>query len=180
MRFRCRRTAVMAIATGGAIVVTGGAASAYWGATGTGAGAARTANLTSLTVDPGTPTTVLVPGGTASVAFLISNPTAAPMLVTSVTTPAVSATGFSDAALLQLQSGCDSAHSGVAPVLTTARPTSFVVAAHGSYTLTLTNAETMAGTSPNACQGAYFGVPVTVQAHSVAGTAPTVPAEGTL
>jgi hypothetical protein len=171
---------VLAIVTGAAIVVTTGTASAYWGASGTGHGSARTGTMPSLNADPGTPTTLLVPGGRADVTTVISNPTDAPMLVTSVTTPAVGAAGFSDSGLLNVQTGCDSAHSGVTPVVTTPQPASFVIAPHGSYTLTMANAVTMASTSPNACQGAFFGVGITLQAHSAVGSAATVPAEGTL
>ena len=180
MRVRCRRTAVLAIATGAAIVVTTGTASAYWGTSGAGRGTARTTNPNWLTVDPGTPSTALVPGGTADVTVVIGNPTDAPMLVTSVTTPAGAAPGFSDPALIQLVAGCNSAHSGVTAVRTSARPAAFVIAPHGSYTVTLANAVTMGTGSDNSCQGVFFAVAVTVQAHSVVGSAASVPAAGTL
>ena len=126
------------------------------------------------------PTTALAPGRTADVSVVIGNPTAAPMLVTSVTTPAASAPGFSDSRLIQLVSSCDAAHSGVTSVRTAPRPASFVIGPHASYTLTLTDAVTMAATSPSSCQGAFFAVPITVAAHSALGSPVTVPAEGSL
>ena len=180
MRIRCRRAAAVAIAAGAAVVVSTGTASAYWGTFGAGSGAARTAGMSWLSVDPGTPSTALAPGATADVSVLIGNPTDAPMLVTSVTTPAASAPGFSDPELLDIVDGCDSAHSGVTSVRTTPRSASFVIAPHDTYRLTLQNAVTMASTSPDACQGVFFAVPITVQAHSAIGAAPSVPTVGTL
>jgi hypothetical protein len=180
MHVRCRRATVLAIAAGAAIVVTTGTASAYWSTSGTGQGAARTANPWWLTVDPGTTSAALAPGGTADVSFVIGNPTEAPMLVTSVLTPPGGIPGFSDPSLVQLVGSCDAAHSGVSVVRGTARPTSFVIAPHGWYTLTLANAVTMNGNSDSSCQGLFFAVPIKVQAQSVVGSAATVPAASTL
>lgn len=180
MRVRCRRATVMAIATGAAIVVTTGTASAYWLTAGTGQGSARTATPGGLDLRPGVTTAALAPGGTADVKVLIGNPTAAPVLVTSVTTPTGGIPGFSDAALLENVSGCDAGHSGVSVVKTTPRATSFVIAPHGSYALTLADAVRMNSSSANSCQGVFFAVPLKIQAQTVVGSAATVPAEGTL
>jgi hypothetical protein len=102
------------------------------------------------------------------------------MLVTSVTTPAGTAPGFADPGLIQLVPTCNAARSAVTPVRTSLRPASFVIAPHGSYTVTLANAVVMGAGSDNSCQGAFFAVAVTVQAHSVVGSAASVPSAGTL
>jgi hypothetical protein len=180
MRFPCRRTAVVAVATGAAAVVTTGTAAAYWGASGTGNGTARAGVASSLPVTPGASSGALSPGGTANVTAVISNPADYPVLVTAVTTPAGGIPGFRDAGLAQPVPTCDAVRSGVAAVRTTPRTASFVIAAHGSYTVTLSEAVTMSNSSDSSCQGLYFAVPVTVVAASAAGSTPTLPAVGTL
>jgi hypothetical protein len=180
MQFGLRRSTVIAIATVGALVVTAGTASAYWQTSGAGQGSARTAIPDFLTIDPGTPTTALSPGHTSDVSVVIGNTTDSPVLVTSVTTPTGVVPGFSDPDLFELVNSCDATHSDVTIVRTTPRPASFVIAPNASYTLTLANAVTMGSNSDNSCQGLFFAVPVTVQAHTAAGTTPSTPAAGTL
>lgn len=180
MRLPCRRTVILAIATGAAIVVTAGTASAYWSASGGGSGTTQAGIAASLRVSPGTTSSALVPGATADVTAVITNPTDYPVLVTSVTTPADGIPGFTDAGLVRPVSGCDAGHSGVRVVQPAPRSASFVIAAHGSYTLTLAGAVTMTNESDNSCQGVFFAVPVTVAAASAAGSTPSLPAEGTL
>ncbi len=180
MRLTSRRTAILAVAIGAALVVTTGTASAYWSSSGTGHGTVQSGAAGGVIVDPGMPSTALVPGGTADVTVVLSNPNSYPELVTSVTTPTGGIPGFSDPQLIQPVATCDAGRSGVAAVRTTPRPASFVIAAHGSYTVTVTNAVTMNNYSDNSCQGVFFAVPVTVQASSAAGSTPTIPAAGTL
>jgi hypothetical protein len=180
MRFPRRRTAILAVATGAAIVVTAGTASAYWTTSGSGRGAARSGAAGILGVDSGTTTSALVPGSTADVAAVISNPNDYPLLITSVTTPSGGIPGFTDSQLLWQVPTCDAGHSGVTAVRTTRRPASFVIAPHGSYTVTLAGAVTMSNESDNSCQGLFFAVAVTVTASSAADSTPTAPAAGTL
>jgi hypothetical protein len=180
MRFPRRRTAILVVATGAAIGMTAGTASAFWATSGSGRGAARSGAAGILSVAPGTTTSALVPGGTADVTAVISNPNDYPVLLTSVTTPAAGVAGFSDAGLTRAVSSCDEAHSGVSVVQGTARSTAVVLAAHGSYTVTLADAVTMSNESDTSCQGLFFAVSVTVAAASAAGTTPASPAAGTL
>lgn len=179
MRLPCRRTAIVAVATGAALVVTAGTACAYWATPGSGQGTARAGSASLVKIEPGTTSTTLVPGGTADVTAVISNPGDYPVHVTSVTT-ADGIAGFSDAGLTRAVSTCDAAHSGVAVVQPAARSASFVIAAHGSYTVTLSGAVTMTNDSDTSCQGLFFAVPVTVAAASAVGTASTIPTVGTL
>lgn len=180
MRLPRRQAAIVAVATGLAIVVTAGTASAFWGVAGSGHGAARSGVAAALQIEPGTAASALVPGATADVVAVISNPTEYPVLVTSVTTPAGGIPGFEDAGLTRPSASCDAARSGVAAARTTPRPASFVIAAHGSYTLTLSAAVTMTNESDSACQGLFFAVQVTVTAASAVGSAASQPAGATL
>jgi hypothetical protein len=180
MRIPGRRATVLTLATGAAIAVTAGTASAYWQASATGQGAARSANPGWLSIDPGTPTTALVPGATADVTVVIGNPTATPVLVTSVATPVGGIPGYGDPRLLYEVPGCSAASSGVYALKSGPRATSFVIAPHGSYTVILKDAVEMSDNSAAACQGVLFAVPVTVQAAIVVGAAASVPAASTL
>jgi hypothetical protein len=180
MRVPRRRTAVLAIATGAAIVMTAGTASAYWNTSGSGTGAARAGNAGVLLVEPGTASSTLAPGASADVTAVIKNSADYAVLVTSVTTPAAGIPGFEDAGLARAVSTCDATHSGVTVKQAAPRSTSFVIAAHGSYAVTLSDAVTMSNDSDNSCQGMFFAVPVTVTAASAVGSTPTTPAVGTL
>jgi hypothetical protein len=180
MRVPRRRTAVLAIATGAAVVMTAGTASAYWNMAGSGTGAARASTAGGLLVEPGTTTTALAPGATADVTAVIKNSADYPVLVTSVSTPADGIPGYEDAGLARPVSTCDAAHSGVTVKQATPRSATIVIAAHGSYTLTLADAVTMSNDSDSSCQGLFLAVPVTVTAASAVGSTPTLPAVGTL
>lgn len=151
---RFARTAAATIA----LCVLGGAGSAYayWTAAGVGNGSATNGTLQTVTVDalvPGdTLQTSLVPGGTADVILRASNPNPHP-----VTIYGVAGNGPVTA---------DAAHPGCTTTGVTFTPPPappVTIPASSSILLTLQGAASMSTASVSACQGAQFGVPVTVE-----------------
>lgn len=154
---RLARTAAATVA----LCLLGGAGSAYayWATTGAGSGAATNGTMQTVTVDalvPGdTLQTSLVPGGTADVILRASNPNPHP-----VTIYGVSGNGpvTADAA----HSGCTTTGVTFTPPAVPLAPT-VTIPANSSILLTLQGAAKMDATSLSACQGAQFGVPVTLE-----------------
>jgi|GEM_PF-676394 len=154
---RLARTAAATIA----LCVLGGAGSAYayWTAAGLGGGSAANATMQNVTVDalvPGdTLQTSLIPGGTADVILRASNTNAHAVTIYGITTSgAVTA---------------DAAHPGCTTTGVTFTPpptpliTPVTIQANSSILLTLPGAANMSTASLSACQGAQFGVPVTLE-----------------
>ncbi|WP_426004783.1 hypothetical protein ACPFL9_20025 [Paenarthrobacter sp. NyZ202] len=135
-----------------------GSAYAYWATAGAGSGSATNGTMQDVTVDalvPGdTLQTSLVPGGTADVIVRAGNPNPHPVTVHALgTSGAVTA---------------DAAHPGCSPTdITFTPPAGFqepvVIPANTSILLTLPGAASMGASSPSACQGARFAVPVTLE-----------------
>lgn len=136
-----------------------GVAVAVWSVTGSGAGAAQTGTLQTVTVTAVTgsdsPSTTLVPGGSAAVMLRLSNPNPAAVQVYSVTAngPITADAGHS---------GCTTTGvSFVAPSV----PVGISVTANSTTLIELPNAASMSTASLSACQGATFRIPVTVTVH---------------
>ncbi|MEV7607785.1 hypothetical protein AB0N65_20320 [Paenarthrobacter sp. NPDC089322] len=153
---RLARTA----ATTAALCFLGGVGSAYayWATTGVGSGSAANGTMQTVTVDalvPGdTLQTSLVPGGTADVILRASNPNA----------HAVTVYGFSTTGAVTADAG----HPGCSPTGVTFTPPAtllepVIIQANTSILLTLPEAASMSTTSPSACQGAQFDIPVTLE-----------------
>ncbi len=141
------------------VVVGCGVAFAVWSVTGSGAGAAQSGTLQTVTVTALTgadlPSSTLVPGGSAEVILRVSNPNG-----TAVQLYSVAANGpvTADAG----HSGCTtSGVSFVAP----ATPVGTSLAANSTTLVHLPNAASMSTASLSACQGATFRIPVTVTVH---------------
>lgn len=154
---RLARTAAATVA----LLILGGAGSAYayWATTGTGNGSATNGTMQTVTVDAlvagDTLQTSLVPGGTADVILRATNPNAH-----AVTIYGIAANGPVTA---------DAAHPGctVTGVTFTPPPAPLappvVIQANTSILLTLPNAASMSAASLSACQGAQFNIPVTLE-----------------
>jgi hypothetical protein len=131
---------------------------ASWLASGTGSGSAKARVAQPLTTLSATASPTLYPGGTGDFVITIGNPNPYPVTVTSI-----SANG----PITSDHEGCDAPTHGVS---FTDQTGVFPVPANGSATFTLAAAVAMADTSPEACQGATFTIPVKLSGGS--GTTP--------
>lgn len=157
------RLAAKAAATTVALcLATGvGGAYAYWSTVGAGSGAATNGTMAPVTVEAlvagDGPQTTLVPGGTADVAVRAHNPNGYAVQVY-----AIRGNGAVTADANHL--GC--ATTGVTFVDPAAPLAPAVsIPANSSVLITLQGAAMMSTTSPSACQGATFNVPVTLEAR---------------
>ena len=134
--------------------LAGGAAWAYFGATGTGTGTGSvgTAQNVTLVAATGTPSSTLRPGASADLTLTLDNPNSYPVTIISISqagTPTVVGTP-----------GCTSTNAGVSVPART----------HLNVTLTpgtgvvvhIANGAAMASSSASACQHASFHIPVTI------------------
>jgi hypothetical protein len=155
----------MAIAIAAFAISAGaGAAFAYFGATGTGSGSAKLGSMKSVTIAAtvGTPTSVLLPGGSADVVFTVTNPNSFPVSLGGVT----------------LKSGGqitpDSSHAGCAttdsnPVVTLNVPPHdlpVTIPPNSTTPIDLAGAASMDVAATTNCQGASFSVPIVISVQS--------------
>jgi hypothetical protein len=151
------KRSVVFLATVVAAVAVAGAAFAYFASSGSGSGGGHSGTLSAPTISAShaTPTTALLPGGTADVTLELSNPNAVALTVTSVAANGtISVSGGS---------GCTAGNDGVS--FTTQSGLSISVPAHAvNDVIDLPAAITMSSASASGCQGASFNVPVTVTA----------------
>ncbi len=162
-----RRTKVILMAmaiVAFAISAGAGAAFAYFSATGSGSGSANVGSMKSVTIAAtvGTPTSLLVPGGSADVVFSVTNPNSFPVSLATVT----------------LKSGGtitpDSGHASCTttdskPVVTLSVPTADLpvpIPANSTTPVDLAGAATMDIAATSNCQGASFTVPVVISVQS--------------
>lgn len=157
-----RRILRLALTVAAAIIlVVGGSgiAYAYWDAGGIGAALGGTATTSPITLSAGTPTAGLVPGSSASVVLVASNPNTGSVHVTTLTLdPTQGTSGLS----------VDAAHSGCSlGSLTFTTQTNGgagwdvpgkVGSVNGTLSITLPSSLAMATSAANACQGATFTV----------------------
>jgi len=136
------------------VLSSGGAAYAYWTASGSGAGAGTTGGNVAVTLGPGTPTGDLYPGGQADVVLTVSNPNASPVRIGSLALDPGQGTG--GYAVDGGHSGCDL--STLSFTTQTNGGAGWTVPASGSLPVTLTSSLGMGAASVSACQGASFTV----------------------
>jgi hypothetical protein len=140
-------------------VLGGGAAFAYWAATGNGTATSTTGTNTAVILTPGTAPTGLYPGGAVNVALSVSNPNTSVAFIGSLALDTTQGTsGFA----------VDAGHPGCTPAaLTYTTATNSGAgwsvpakagAVNGTLAVTLTNALSMGAAAANACQGASFTV----------------------
>ena len=140
---------------------------AYFSATGTGTGQASVGTLTvTLVATTGTPSTLLLPGGTGDLVFSVT-------ATHSGTITAVTQDGPVTVDATHASAGCTS-DTGTWPSLTLGTsgvsvPTqtlSIAVTAPGPQEVHVPGGVAMAATSASACQGATFSIPVTITVQS--------------
>ena len=172
-------------------LMAGGAAFAYFTASGSGTGQAKAATVTNLSIAAAATPSVghaLYPGATGDVVLTITNPNAFPVTITALTLPSSTtyATGFSNSSLTTPIAGCTASGGSASLVAwnfaansgSHTLTSSLTVAASGTLTVTMTNDAFMGTTAPAACEGAFFqmaSIP-SVTATSSTGTATTSPA----
>ena len=133
---------------------------AYWTSSGEGTGAASTGTLQSVVVTgaAATPTSMLLPGRSASAAFRVTNPNHYDVTITSVTHDGgISVSGGS---------ACDAGNAAVALVDQTGL--SITVPANAvDWPVELdAGAVTIGAGSANGCQTATFDIPITVSVRT--------------
>lgn len=159
------RPIVVSTIAGLAVLALGGAAFASWNADGTGVAQVKALTAQGVTVLATDPAPSLYPGATVALDVKVNNPNSYAVKITGVT---------GDGTITSDKPDCDSAGNGV--TFTPASGLSKSLAAHHTYTLVLPAAITMDISSPIACSGATFNVPVRVIAEQVVTTtSPSVP-----
>lgn len=131
-----------------------GVAFSYWVGSGAGSGSATTGTTQAVTLNPGTASNQLYPGGQSAVAVTVTNPNPGAVKVGSLSLDTTQGTaGFA----------VDGAHAacGVATLSFTTQTNGgagWTIPASGSSVLSLANSLSMSTNAANACQGASFTV----------------------
>jgi hypothetical protein len=149
---RSRLAAALAVVI--VLGLAGGAAFAYFTSSGNGHGSATDGTATTVTVQAvasGSPSSTLVPGGTADLIVQLQNPGTAAVRITAIAQNG-SATPVGG-------SGCTTANDGVTVLSQTGLSISV---APGTQVVHVAGAASMALSSASGCQGASFDVPVTL------------------
>ena len=153
-----KRTRLRVILAGGilAVGIGAGAAYGYFTASASGTAYASTGTLVAVTLrTTGTPSSTLLPGGSADVVLGVNNPNAYGVTLISVTGGPGTITA-------------DSGHPGCTTTgVTFANQTGLdvAIAASGVTTVHLAGAASMSAASSSGCQGATFNIPVTITVH---------------
>jgi predicted extracellular nuclease len=153
-----RRTFLVVVAVVAALVATGAFAS--WSVSTSGSAYSKAGSATALVLSDASASTTgdLYPGGSGALKLKVANPNSFPVRIT-----AVSLT--SGGTITSTSASCDSAGNGVS--LTNQSGLTLDLAANASATVfSISGAVQMSGSSPNACQGAVFTIPVDVTATS--------------
>ncbi|MDH6238424.1 hypothetical protein [Cryobacterium sp. CG_9.6] len=137
-----------------ALVVTGGAAFAFWRVAGTGVGNGSTGVMVAVTLTPGAVTADLYPGASAAVTATAFNPNAAPVRLTALALDTSQGTnGFSvDGAHLSCPT------SSFTFSTQTNSGNGWDLPASGSLEISLPGALSLATSASNACQGVIVTV----------------------
>lgn len=139
------------------VATLGGTALAFWTAKGQGVGAVSTGTTTSITLTPGTPAALLVPGGVTDVVLVASNPDSSPVTITSFSLDV--SQGVAGYGVDGDHNTCDTSSLQFSPQTSSG----WTVpgrsgAVDGSLPITLASALTMSADAANACQGATFTI----------------------
>lgn len=140
------------------LVLGVGTAYAYWNTVGIGSGSAANGTMQTVTVDAlvagDSPSTTLVPGGSAEVIVRASNPNAFAVQVYSFT---ANGSATADASHPTCTTTGVTFNAPAAPLTPTVS-----IPANSSVLITLPGAATMSAASQSSCQGAVFHLPVTM------------------
>ncbi|MEZ2389753.1 hypothetical protein AB6813_09430 [bacterium RCC_150] len=150
------KAAVMAAVL--SLVLGVGTAYAYWSTIGIGSGSAANGTMQAVTVDAfvagDTPSTTLVPGGTADVIVRASNSNAFAVQVYSFTSNGTTTADASHPLCTTTGVTFNAPAAPLSPAVS--------IPANSSVLITLPGAATMSTASQSSCQGAVFQLPVTM------------------
>jgi len=168
--------ALVAGAVVGAVGIASGVGFAAWTASGNGNGQSKSIARQALTVEASVASEQLYPGATADVVMTVKNPNPYPINLSAI---------YSNGTIVPGNAGCTAQNDGVAFASAWAAPakkalSGIVIAAKGSYDLTVKDGITMSNDSVDACSASSFTVPVAVDAASAAGSTVTSPAAGSV
>jgi len=154
MRITRRRGLLVSAILALVVLVTIGAASAYWSGGGSGSGSGDSGTAADVSLTPGTASAQLYPGGSASVTLSVANPNDATVHVGQLVLDTSQGTGGF---------AVDGGHSGcsVAALSFTAQNNGgpgWDFTGASDTPITLNNSVSMSATAANACQGATFTV----------------------
>lgn len=156
-----RRIKILLAATMALVVAGVGIAVAAWLVSGTGSGSAKAGSLTSITVNSATATADLYPGGTGKLFLNVTNPNNIPLKIVSVT--AIPDPSFT---ITSNQPGCGAADLTFTPQSGLNIALAAAPAAGATVAFDLPGAVSMPASAANACQGATFTIPVSVNAST--------------
>ena len=152
-----RRIKILLAATMALVLAGVGIAVAAWLVSGTGSGSAKAGSLTSINVNSATATADLYPGGTGKLFLNVTNPNNIPLKIVSVT--AIPDPSFT---ITSNQPGCGAADL----TFTNQSGLNIALAAGATVAFDLPGAVSMPASAANACQGATFTIPVSVNAST--------------
>jgi hypothetical protein len=139
------------------VLVLSSGAHAYFRSSGSGSGAAATGTLQAATLvalgTSDTPTSTLVPGGSADLILKVNNPSSSSMTLVGI---APKAGGTVTPSL----PGCTTSGVSLATIGTLS-----ITLTPGSNTVRISNGATMSTASVSGCQGATFAIDVTITVH---------------
>lgn len=146
----------LALVLAGVVAFTVQAADAYWTSAGSGPGAGSTGTTLPLALSPGTPTTMLRPGGDADIVLTVSNPNPEPVHLASFTLDL--SQGVSGLTVDFAHSGCDTSTLSYLPQTSGWTVQARIGSVDGRLDVVLVDSISMGSDAADACQGAQFGV----------------------
>ena len=165
-RRRVSTVAATAVGTVNILVLAGGVASAAWGSSGTGTAASKALTFQTLTVQNGTVTGQLYPGGSGDAVLSVTNSNPFAVKITQIAQDTSTGKFVSSDQGAACTDASGSTHpTGVTLATATGSPIA-TVGANATATVTLTGKVSMSASSDTGCQGATFTIPVTVTATS--------------
>jgi hypothetical protein len=159
---RRRSSVVIGAAVAFAIGISGGSAYGFIASTGSGTATGQASTGTMLTVTTataGTPSSLLLPGGTGDVVFSAHNPNSFPVSLIGV--------ALTGTIINSVGSTCTT--TDASPVVALSVPSTdlpVLVPGNTTQTVHLAHAATMDATATTQCQGATFSLPLTITVHS--------------
>jgi hypothetical protein len=156
---KLRRRGIVLAAVAVVAAILAAVASAFVTTNGSASGSGSTGTLQAVTVTAftggDTPSSSLLPGGSADVILRINNPNSYPVTLISVTGGPGSVTA-------------DANHGACIPSSVTFNDQTGLgtsIVASGTTLVDLPSAASMSTSAPNGCQGATFAIPVTITVH---------------
>ena len=140
----------------GLLLVSVAAASAFWSASGVGAGGGVTGTALPVVLTPGSPSAQLRPGGTADATLTMTNPNGFAVTIGSLVLDGTHGTG--GFAVDAGHAACSPSSLGFANASAGWTVPAKVGSTDGTLDVTLSHSVSMASNAPDACQGVHVSV----------------------